>query len=86
MILVSNPDKPLILNPKGNVRAPETLVEYEEEIKDAYDSFANASFAKAPQSEVLQQDKGKLVKDIVIDVMGEGIDPDKDIFQQGCDR
>jgi hypothetical protein len=84
MILIAPPDKPFSLTAKGSVRRTETLSNFTLEIEGAYKLFL-----ASPRGDYDLHSHGGvkgITKAIIEEALGHDIVPDRDFFQQGCDR
>ncbi|KAH0586648.1 hypothetical protein H2248_007864 [Termitomyces sp. 'cryptogamus'] len=78
MILVAHPEKPFVLTAKGNVRRAQTLLEYSDEIEEAYSNLVG--YDGSSKGTMLE-----VIREIIEDVMEHTVVLDRDLFQQGCD-
>lgn len=90
MIIVTSPFKPLIYTAKGTIRRQATINDYAEEIDAVYASVDESSQDEIPgPSEWSLVPVIEFVRNVVehtIDMKGEMVSDDTDLFEFGLDR
>ncbi len=87
MIVVTYPDKPLMLTDKHTVKRPPNISAYAEEIKTAYAALENSARQDVAFPTSWDVDSVReYVRELISKVMEKSVDDNDDIFQRGADR
>ena len=88
MIIVTSPDKPFELTPKGTVRRKVTLAQYEQEVDDLYRRVEESSQSGATvPTEWTPESTLDFVHSVVQRVLQyPALTETDDLFKLGCDR
>ena len=87
MIIITKPEKPLLLTDKGTTKRQPNLVAYADEIKATYMAFELSSCQDIPLPKVWDVPNATtFVRGVVEKVMGKHVSDTNDIFQYGADR
>ncbi|EIW76918.1 acetyl-CoA synthetase-like protein [Coniophora puteana RWD-64-598 SS2] len=88
MALVTSPDRPFALSDKGSIKVKETLGQYEEDIKGAYEAILHGGLKRADWRNVelkTEEDVLSLVRRIVRDIVRVEYEDEDDFFLRGMD-
>jgi len=87
MILVSSPQKPIVLTVKFTARRQTVIAEYEPEIRALYDAVdETAQAVKSFPDEWTEQSSLEFARNLIGNVLKVPVKDDDDIFQHSCDR
>lgn len=87
MIIVTYPNKPLMLTDKRTIKRLPNLTVYAEEIKATYAAFEDSARQDVAFPTSWDIDSVMIfVRELTAKVMGKSVNDDEDIFQRGADR